>query len=322
MAAYTEVHYPHVDDEEYFSDVLARLATHLSLGTPMFRGRVMPPGTPSEGRWEIETRIRGCPIETYTDNEIYWNKYPDWKTGLEMAMQNALARMCHMYRGEIPDSFRHFGRRNGVGQPVRTMGDRAGMTWCGIVFEDTECHIASLEKVLRREMSLRDQEKRRISLLENTILNMGKRIDELERNNDKLKDTVQDKEAMITALQAQSAYLVHQLPKPGKETEVPHVEEHEAPAIQAPLDAPAALEDPGVEETHDDEETYEPTDDEEIQDPADDDEDDVEEDPEPSIFYDTDGEEIVPDQVEAAEESGVKRRNPGDAREYKKKFKF
>ena len=94
------------DGDHLFSRDLAALAAKLDLPPPEFRGNnlVSVPGLP---RFEIETRIQGRPIAPVTEDLVYVQKYINWRTGLEMAMYDAMSRICYRYRAALPsDSFR------------------------------------------------------------------------------------------------------------------------------------------------------------------------------------------------------------------------
>jgi hypothetical protein len=95
--AFTKMKTPFDDDTEYFSDQLSRLSRMLDLAPPTFRGRVIPCEVPEIIRWEIEMRIKGRTIEPPTETVMYSRIYPSWETGIMMAMEEALARICGMY---------------------------------------------------------------------------------------------------------------------------------------------------------------------------------------------------------------------------------
>jgi hypothetical protein len=99
----------------------------LNLTPPTFRGRVICCVVPEIIRWEIETRIEGRTIGTPTEIVVYWRMYPGWETGVMMAMEEALARICGMYVQEISElenSIHQFRRRNPDGWALRTPGRR------------------------------------------------------------------------------------------------------------------------------------------------------------------------------------------------------
>jgi hypothetical protein len=94
---FTKLKVPFDDDDELFSDQLSRLSRMLNLSPPTFRGRVIPCVVPEIVRWEIETGIEGRTIGTPTETVVYSRMYPGWETGVMMAMEEALARICGMY---------------------------------------------------------------------------------------------------------------------------------------------------------------------------------------------------------------------------------
>jgi hypothetical protein len=133
--AFTKMKTPYDDDTEYFSDQLSRLSRMLDLAPPTFRGRVIPCEVLEINRWEIETRIEGRTIEPPTETVVYSRIYPGWETGIMMAMEEALARICVMYVQEISEinnSIHQFGRCNLDGWALRTPGLREGLPWTEI----------------------------------------------------------------------------------------------------------------------------------------------------------------------------------------------
>jgi hypothetical protein len=101
--AFTKMKTPFDDDTEYFSDQLSCLSRMLDLAPPTFRGRVIPCEVPKIIRWEIETKIEGRTIEPPTETVVYSRMYLGWETGIMMAMEEALARICGMYVQEISE---------------------------------------------------------------------------------------------------------------------------------------------------------------------------------------------------------------------------
>jgi hypothetical protein len=135
MAQFTKMKTPFDDYTECFSDQLSRLSRALDLAPPTFRGRVIPCEILEINRWEIETKIKGCTIAPPTETVVYSRMYPSWETGIMMAMEEALARMCGMYVQEISEmdnSFHQFGRRNSDGWALSTLGLREGLPWTEI----------------------------------------------------------------------------------------------------------------------------------------------------------------------------------------------
>jgi hypothetical protein len=131
--------------------------------------------------------------------------YPGWETGVLMAMEEALARICGMYIQEISEldnSIHQFRRRNPDGWALRTLGRREDLPWTEIQLEDMESYAFNLEHMLCSEMDATDdakyqlQEKdEKIEQLENTIQKLKEKNKSLEVANDKLSGKVEDQEA-------------------------------------------------------------------------------------------------------------------------------
>jgi hypothetical protein len=153
-------------------------------------------------RWEIETKIEGRTIDTPTETVVYSRMYPGWETGVLMAMEEALGRICGMYVQEISEldnSIHQFGRRNPDRWALRTLERREGLPWTEIQLEDMETYAFNMEHMLHNEMDATDnakyqlQEKdEKIEQLENTIQKLKEKNKSLDVANDKLLGKVED----------------------------------------------------------------------------------------------------------------------------------
>jgi hypothetical protein len=163
---------------------------------------VIPCEIPEINRWEIETKIKGHTIKPPTETMVYSRMYPGWETGIMMAMEEALARICGMYPKEIFDidnSFQQFGRCNREGWALSTPGRREGLPWTEIQLEDMETYAFNMEIMLRDEMDAIDDAKyqlrekdEKIEQLENTIQKLKEKNASLEATNDKLASKTED----------------------------------------------------------------------------------------------------------------------------------
>jgi hypothetical protein len=239
MDQYTMMKVPFDDDTESFSDQLSHLSRALNLAPPTFRGRVIPCGIPEIKRWEIETKIKGRTIQPPTEIVVYSRMYLGWDTGIMMAMEEALARICGMYPKEIFDmdnTFQQFGRRNHEGWALSTPGRREGLPWTEIQLEDMETYAFNMEIMLRGEMDATAdgkyqlwEKEEKIDQLENTIQKLKEKNALLEAINDKLTAKTEDQTAWNIGLQGQCAYLSKYLmkyePWPSKKKALLAVEE-------------------------------------------------------------------------------------------------
>ncbi|KAK1644055.1 hypothetical protein QYE76_061860 [Lolium multiflorum] len=221
MGTFTKLWVPYPEDDTPFSDTLSRVCRSLSIRAPMFRGRAVISDVHTVERWEIETTIEGRLVQPTTDTVVYLKTYPDWEDGVVMAMQEALARIVYRYRNDIDEDsdIQHFGHRSSAGFCIRTKGNREGMTWTAIQFEDMERYAQKMEHHLRLEMKDCDLIKQ--ILQENNLkyYEMKEQRDELDAevaqlktDNEKLQDETFKQQAIILALQAQCAHLVKQIP--------------------------------------------------------------------------------------------------------------
>jgi hypothetical protein len=186
---------PEEGDDSLFANQLATLTTFLDLPPPEFRGKQLPPMAPEDHCWLIEATVRGRRVKPETHDIVFYKESPNWDSGVEMAMQEALARTVQTYRHQIsPDSsFYVFGRRFHDGTANRTGGDRAGMNYRDIQMEDLECHIVNLEDNLAVQM--RSNETLRVT------------VENLKRGNTDLTMELCDMDSKVVARDAEIAHM-------------------------------------------------------------------------------------------------------------------
>jgi low affinity Fe/Cu permease len=200
---------PEEGDDDLFGDQLATLTTSLGLPPPEFRGKQLPPTAPGDHRWIIEGNVRGRLVRTETQDIVFYKMSPNWEIGVEMAMQEALARTVQTYQHEMSQgsSFYAFGRRFEDGTANRTAGDRVGMDYRVIQMEDLECHIVNLEESLTAEM--RKNENLRVT------------IEKLKRGNTELTMELCDMDDKLIARDTEITELKNAM-TPKETPAVPH----------------------------------------------------------------------------------------------------
>ncbi|KAM0923785.1 hypothetical protein ACQ4PT_005309 [Festuca glaucescens] len=222
MDSYTTSYTAGVGEGRLFSTQLAALAKRVGLPKPEFRGKPLPHVVGQPPRWQIETMIRGCTVTPETPDEVYTKIYPNWSTGVEMAMHGALSRLCNEYRTTIPqETFYQYGRRTMEGVPILRTISKEKVNSCKHQLSELECHIIRMEDLMEDEMKDHDKTRaaykqmwliaidkaERIDTMEDTILNMGNHIAEQEAEKKKMEAQLEKRDAHIFALQAQTCRL-------------------------------------------------------------------------------------------------------------------
>ncbi|XP_014751042.1 uncharacterized protein LOC106865480 isoform X1 [Brachypodium distachyon] len=196
---FTRVYYPSTDDEQLFSTPLAALCAFLDLPPPRFRGRVEP-AVPEgwQPRWEIEAKVRGHQIALVTPDITFIARYPTYERGLQFSIKCAFAQLCWDYRNEFPeDSPFLFGRRNNACSAV-AITDNEDATEVKTHFENMEANTVDLESCLEHEMTRANIAEEQVgqllgenaqlqedkTVLQNTVLNMGDAIEQLQYERD------------------------------------------------------------------------------------------------------------------------------------------
>ena len=103
----------------YFTSRLFELSTFIGILPPTFHGRLLCRERGLE-KWEIKTSIPGLTADPDDEGMEYFEDYPDWDYCIDVAMQGAIARICHNYHGRIPriSAYFQFEERTEDGHPV------------------------------------------------------------------------------------------------------------------------------------------------------------------------------------------------------------
>jgi hypothetical protein len=109
--------------EHHFTEILLDLATLVGIPPPVFCGKLQYKEYGME-KWLIQTTIQRRLDEDGESTMEYTEAYVDWKFSLEIAMQGAIARICHKYRDLIPltSAYGIFGEHSEGGYPVDRRG--------------------------------------------------------------------------------------------------------------------------------------------------------------------------------------------------------
>jgi hypothetical protein len=78
-------------------------------------------------KWEIQTIIKGREDEPEDSTMDYTNSYIDWSGSVEIAMQGAIARICHKYHHRFTTTtpYHQFGERDEEGCAIDRRGTEA-----------------------------------------------------------------------------------------------------------------------------------------------------------------------------------------------------
>src|SRR3954454_20637724 len=137
--------------DHFFSEELAAFAKSVGVPKPEFRGKFLTAAMERPPRCQIETRIRGRITIPETPDEVYTQVYPDWSTGLEMAIHGALSRLCYAYHTTAPhETYFQYGWRNMEGVPFLRNVPLEKKPSIKFHMSELECHIVSVEDALAR----------------------------------------------------------------------------------------------------------------------------------------------------------------------------
>ena len=108
-----------LETQHYFTTTLFELSTFVGIPPPTFHGRLLCRESGME-KWEIQTSIPGRTADPDDEGMEYSEDYPDWDYLVDVAMQGAIARICHKYHDRIPrtSAYYQFGERTEDGHPV------------------------------------------------------------------------------------------------------------------------------------------------------------------------------------------------------------
>ena len=206
MAVFTRMSTPSDHAHSLFGRQLMGVCRVLSIVPPIIKGREIPSDVPTVHRWEIETEILSRPIGEPTEPIIFTKEYTTWETGLLLATQEALARICETYFDMLPQTspYRNFGKRNAEGLPCYSDGDREHMSLMQVHLEDMELLSHRTETILRAEMGVLDQAKELIEQQRVQIEVAEELAETQEAEKQKLIDDKQKLEAENIKLKTRS----------------------------------------------------------------------------------------------------------------------
>src|SRR3954447_11960982 len=112
------------DSAHTFNETLFELAVHVGIQAPSFRDTFISRECGLE-KWRIKTTIPGRTADPEDQGMQYSEYYPDWTYSIDIAMQGAIARICHKYHDRIhrTSPYFQFGERTEEGHLVEREGD-------------------------------------------------------------------------------------------------------------------------------------------------------------------------------------------------------
>jgi hypothetical protein len=192
------------DMPHYLSLTLFDLSGKVGIAPPVFQGRRLYQEHGIEA-WTIKTFIPGSDADPDDPDMTYTEVYPDWVNSVEIAMQGAIARICHKFRHMIPPTspYYNFGERTEDGTPVdRT--EEENHTVCRLHLTEREFVSANTELLLKKQVTLMDgareelrQSNIRVMQAEAALLAIDDKRLALEKRITLLEDPVKLEEKMI-----------------------------------------------------------------------------------------------------------------------------
>src|SRR4051812_37023712 len=152
MSTYSQTAIAGRNPAHYFNHTLQELADFVGIDPPTFRGKLLY-REHGLAKWEIKTVIPKHTDDPSDVNMEYSEEYPDWDFSIDVAMQDAIARICHKYHDLIPrtSAYFQFGERTEDGRPF----DRTGTDKWSIIHQymvEREYATVGMEDVLRGHM--------------------------------------------------------------------------------------------------------------------------------------------------------------------------
>jgi regulator of replication initiation timing len=139
-----------------FSEMLLEVANFFEIPPPEFRGKMEYKEHGTE-KWLIQTTIQGRHDEPEDPTMQYTKAYVDWDHSVEIAMQGAIAHICHKYHDNIPmtSGLYYFGEHIEEGNAIDRRGEEAH-SYCRTYFTERDHSIVRLENMLKKQISIMD----------------------------------------------------------------------------------------------------------------------------------------------------------------------
>jgi hypothetical protein len=121
-----------------FNEMLLDVADFFEIPPPEFCGKLEYKENGTE-KWLIQTTIQGRQDEPDDATMQYIDAYIDWDHSVDIAMQGAIAPICHKYHDDIPTTlgFFYFGERTEGGNPIDCRGEE-DHSFCCTYFTERE----------------------------------------------------------------------------------------------------------------------------------------------------------------------------------------
>src|SRR4051812_19864144 len=152
MSTYSQTAIAGGNPAHYFNHTLQELADFVGIDPPTFRGKLLY-REHALAKWEIKTVIPKRTDDPSDVNMEYSEEYPDWDFSIDMAMQGAIARICHKYHDRIPQTSAYF--QGGERTEDRRPFDSTGTDKWSIIHQymvEREYSIVGMEDILRAQM--------------------------------------------------------------------------------------------------------------------------------------------------------------------------
>ena len=140
------------DDAHYYTKTLYELTNHVGILPPTFTGTLLSNEYGLE-EWNIKTFIPGSGDDPSDADMEYSDDYPDWDYSIDVAMQGAIARICHKYHDQIlrTSAYRQFGERTADGEAVYR-SETETMTLTHRYHAEREFSAAGMEHLMRVQL--------------------------------------------------------------------------------------------------------------------------------------------------------------------------
>jgi hypothetical protein len=185
-----------------FSETLLELSNFVGIPPPEFRGRRVYKEYGLQ-KWDIQTIIRGREEDPEDPTMEFTNAYTDWSRSVEIAMQGAMACICHKYHHRFSSTTPYylFGERNEEGSVIdwrSTESHSIPRTY----MTEKEYITVNMENMLKRQILLMDKFReamditsQRIITAESCLLVLDDKRTELKNENETLKKKLAKYEA-------------------------------------------------------------------------------------------------------------------------------
>ena len=187
----------------WLSQILHDLAVDVGIPPPQFFAKRLFNDPRGVQKWKITTIIWKLEEDPEDYNVEFTSSYPDYTCSISVAMQCAIAHICHKYRTRLThgSAYRLFAERDMEGEVVDRRHQHLALIRRYLM--EREFTTVNMEVNMRRQVREIDLQRFTVGQLEHTVLELDKDHEELKKEFALRETTILDYQGKLAHSEAQ-----------------------------------------------------------------------------------------------------------------------